>query len=101
MTGLGVVTIAPNGSTIRFDIDGNPIPLSSNVPHAVELVVQPNGSYVVTVVSQLNHSGVGEDVRTLPVVTLNGTSPTGAIVTVPLTITVQDDICLLYTSRCV
>lgn len=92
--GFAPVAVASGGVTIYFDANGNALGADEPVetPWSVELTIFPNGSYTVTVVNPLNHTGEGEDLLTLDQVTLNGRAGNGGALTINLGLTVQDDV---------
>jgi len=92
--GLGFIAIAPGGSTLAFDADGQVIPPGATTPPSVLLTVQPNGDYTLTVVGPLNHPtpGTVEELLSLSPIALIGTAGTGGYLTINLAITVQDDV---------
>ncbi|MBA4263329.1 MAG: hypothetical protein C0443_15290, partial [Comamonadaceae bacterium] len=92
--GLGFIAIAPGGSTLAFDANGQVIPPGATTPPSVLLTVQPNGAYTLTVVGPLNHPtpGTVEELLSLSPIALIGTAGTGGYLTINLAITVQDDV---------
>ena len=97
--GFGSVPIGAEGVNLYFDINGNYIPATDVVTIAsVIMNVQSTGVYTVTVIGPVNHPTPGtiEEVLTLPVkITVLGISTEGATITIPVTITVQDDVPVL------
>jgi hypothetical protein len=93
IAGFAPVTVAPGGSTVSFDQDGNPIPSDSQATAAAQLTVNPDGTYTFTVLGAMNHeAGGGENDLDLPLVVLSGTASDGAPTTVNLSLSVQDDV---------
>ena len=93
IAGFAPVTVAPGGSTVFFDQNGNPIPSDSEATPAAQLRVNPDGTYTFTVLGAMNHeAGGGENDLPLPLVVLSGTASDGAPTTVNLSLSVQDDV---------
>ncbi|MCL5968286.1 MAG: retention module-containing protein [Betaproteobacteria bacterium] len=92
--GLGFIAIAPGGSTLAFDANGQVIPPGATTPPSVLLTVQPNGDYTLTVVGPLNHPtpGTVEELLSLSPIALIGTAGTGGFLTINLAISVADDV---------
>ncbi|BAO84482.1 hypothetical protein SMCB_2254 [Serpentinimonas maccroryi] len=92
--GLGFIAIAPGGSTLAFDANGQVIPPGATTPPSVLLTVQPNGDYTLTVVGPLNHPtpGTVEELLALSPIALIGTAGTGGYLTINLAISVADDV---------
>ncbi|MCM2478864.1 retention module-containing protein [Serpentinimonas maccroryi] len=92
--GLGFIAIAPGGSTLAFDANGQVIPPGATTPPSVLLTVQPNGDYTLTVVGPLNHPtpGTVEELLSLSPIALIGTAGTGGYLTINLAISVADDV---------
>ncbi|WP_045476678.1 retention module-containing protein [Serpentinimonas barnesii] len=92
--GLGFIAIAPGGSTLAFDANGQVIPPGATTAPAVLLFVQPDGTYTLTVVGALNHptSGTLEELLALSPIALVGTAGTGGYLTINLQLNVQDDV---------
>lgn len=100
-------------TTVFFDANGHVIPPMavpteaqgsvgvplSQVP-AAQLVVLSNGSYTFTVLTAMNHSGLGTNDATalnLPKITITGIDGDGDKVGIPLNISVQDDVPVVHT----
>ncbi|MEW5887079.1 MAG: retention module-containing protein, partial [Pseudomonadota bacterium] len=92
--GIGFIPIAPGGSTLAFDADGQVIPPGATTQPAVLLFVQPNGAYTLTVVGALNHPTPGtiEELLALSPIALVGTAGNGGYLTINLQLSVQDDV---------
>ncbi len=94
VVGLGAVPIVAGGTTVAFDVDGQPIPPGSETPAAVLFTVFPNGQYSLEVVGRLNHPtpGTTEEQLSLPGITITGIAGTGGPLSATVGITVQDDV---------
>jgi hypothetical protein len=75
--GFAPVPVTAGGVTLFFGSNGQALGANSSDVASVELTVFPNGSFTVTVVGPLNHTGQGEDFVNLSQVVLNGLAGSG------------------------